>query len=110
VKVQLLWFPGCPNADAAREVLRRALLAAGAPPEFDEVDVTAPETPESLRNWGSPTILIDGRDVVGDEPSGACCRLYGAVGGERPRGAPSIEEVLQALRPSQRSRDVRDDR
>ncbi len=70
MKVQLLSFPGCPNAEQAREALRRSLAAASLPPTFEEVDVTAPGAPEHLRQWGSPTILVDGRDVAGGSPTG----------------------------------------
>ena len=38
MKVQLLSFPGCPNADAAREALRRSLAVAGLPASFEEID------------------------------------------------------------------------
>lgn len=96
MKIQLLSFPGCPNADAAREALRRALAAAGLPDSFEEVDVTSPGTPEQLRDWGSPTILVDSRDVAGAEPTGPSCRLYdGAADGRR--GVPADGLIRKAL-------------
>lgn len=94
MRVQLLSFPGCPNADAARDALRRSLVAAGLPTSFDEIDVTSPETPEPLRNWGSPTILVEGNDVAGESPAGSCCRLYPS---SSSRGAPSDEMIRRAL-------------
>jgi hypothetical protein len=97
MRVQLLTFPGCPSAEPARDVLRRALAEMGLPDGFEEVDVSRPETPEALRGWGSPTILVDGRDVAGAAPSaGAACRLYTPGAGEG-RGAPALSLVLQAL-------------
>jgi mercuric ion transport protein len=85
--VQLLHFPGCPHVDAARAALRAAGIS------FDEVDVTAPGTPAALRNWGSPTILVDGRDVAGSpQPTGLSCRLYSSG------DAPSVEMLHRALR------------
>ncbi len=96
MKVQLLSFPGCPNADAAREALRRSLLAAGLPPRFEEMDVTAQGTPERLRAWGSPTILVDGRDVADAAPTGPSCRLYpGPEGGAQ--GIPPEDLIGKAL-------------
>ncbi len=96
MKVQLLSFPGCPNADAARQALRRALAAAELPPGIEEVDVTAPGTPAELRDWGSPTILVDGRDVAGSGPTGPSCRLYDdAKGGTR--GVPPDEMIRMAV-------------
>lgn len=77
MKIQLLSFPGCPNVEATREALRRALISSGLAPEFEEVDVTAQGVPEPLRNWGSPTVLIDGRDVAGGTAAdGESCRTY----------------------------------
>jgi hypothetical protein len=94
VKVQLLSFPGCPNVDAARDALRRVLVSTGRSPYLEEVDVTAPQTPEPLRRWGSPTILVDGTDVAGESPAGCACRLY--EDGEN-RGVPSDEIIRRAL-------------
>lgn len=94
MRVQLLYFPGCPNLDAARGALDRALSALGLLYRIEEVDVTDESTPEELRGWGSPTVLIDGTDVGGEiEPTGAVCRLYtGDV-----RGAPSDAAICAAL-------------
>ena len=64
------------------------------PPEVQEIDVTAADTPEHLRGWGSPTILIDGVDVAGGRPSGSSCRLY--PGSDRP-GVPSLDTLRAAL-------------
>ena len=97
MKVQLLTFAGCPNAEAARETLRSALAAPEIAAPVEEVDTNAPETPESLRRWGSPTILIDGADVEGLEtPTGASCRLYRDEAG-RLRGTPSVDRLRLAL-------------
>jgi hypothetical protein len=96
VKVQLLSFPGCPNVAATREALRRALGASGLPAEFEEADVTSSVTPEPLKAWGSPTILVDGRDVAGSEPTGPCCRLYGSQ--RHTRGVPPEDLIQRAIR------------
>ncbi len=96
MKIQLLSFAGCPNSEEARESLRRALIGSGLSPEFEEVDVMAPATPEPLKAWGSPTILVNGRDVGGDAPTGPCCRVYGA--GEQIRGVPTETQIREAIR------------
>ena len=94
MKVQLLFIPGCPSIDAARDALRRVLVMAGLPPSFEEVDVTAPKTAEPLRGWGSPTILVNGVDVAGESPAGFACRLYE---GGKLGGVPSDEMIRRAL-------------
>ena len=77
MKVQLLTFPECPNAAAARDLLELVLASSGIHAVIEEVDTTAPDTPEPLRGWGSPTILVNGADVAGqDAPGCASCRLY----------------------------------
>ncbi|MCK6458167.1 MAG: hypothetical protein L6Q92_16760 [Phycisphaerae bacterium] len=98
MKVQLLYFPGCPNVDAARGALTRALHAAGLLLQFDEIDVSAQDTPAPLRVWGSPTILIDGVDVGGaTEPTGLTCRLYSRDCCSSSAGAPTEAMVRKAL-------------
>jgi mercuric ion transport protein len=94
VKIQLLWFPGCPNVDAARAALREAKTRAGVDAAVEEIDVSAPNAPIDLRNWGSPTILVDGVDVGGQRAADAsACRLYD--GGRVPSVA-GIERTLRA--------------
>jgi hypothetical protein len=91
MKIQLLYFPGCPHVDGVRELLRR-VVGAGA--TIEELDTTASSTPEQLRGWGSPTVLVDGVDVAGGQPDGSCCRLY--PDGDS-RGAPSEAAIRAAF-------------
>lgn len=94
--LDLLFFPGCPHVPAAREQLQRALDACALEARWSEHDVTDPATPAPLRRFGSPTILIDGRDVTGQPPGDAtACRVY--LGSDRP-GAPPLALLVQALR------------
>ena len=100
MNIQLLWFPGCPNVDAARAALREAMARARIAAPVEEIDVSAPSAPAELRNWGSPTILVDGVDVAGQRISdAAACRLYD---GARVPSVESIESALCARRPSDR--------
>lgn len=102
--VELLFFAGCPHVEAARAQLRRAFELRGETPTWREVDVSAPDAPAHAQGWGSPTVLVDGRDVLGAAPTaGLGCRLY--PGSERP-GAPPLAALLAALgsTPFQRGR------
>ena len=95
-RVELLYFPGCPNIGPTRVRLRRALLEAGCPVQWTEHDVSSDDAPPHTRGYGSPTILVDGRDVSGGSPAdGTACRLY--PDSEVP-GAPPLVAVLKALR------------
>jgi len=94
-RVELLHFPGCPHVQAARMQLTRAMTSVGLPSQWVEHDVTAPDAPRHTQGYGSPTILIDGRDVCGAAPVvGAACRLY--PGSETP-GAPPVEAIVAGL-------------
>src|SRR5688500_2102720 len=76
-RVELLYFPGCPHVQAARVQLTRAMLRVGLSPQWVEHDVTAHHAPRHTQGHGSPTILIDGRDVCGASPvAGTACRFY----------------------------------
>jgi copper chaperone CopZ len=91
MNVQLLYFEGCPNVDAARVSLRDALAAERIEIPIEEVDVESADAPAWARGWGSPTILIDGKDVTGQDRSNAsACRLYAG-------GAPGVEAIRAAL-------------
>ena len=111
MKTQLLWFPGCPSAEDARQVVRRALAAEKMPVLIEEIDTSSATTPSHLKAWGSPTVLINGHDVGGREVgdfnaghaagtlAGPCCRVYGETkNGQRLRGVPSEAQVRQAIR------------
>lgn len=92
MKIQLLSFPGCPNAEPARAALSDALALDGVSDAIEEIDVSRPDAPAWVKGWGSPTILIDGLDVVGEARSaaGACCRLYRG-------GAPSVAQIRAGI-------------
>jgi hypothetical protein len=100
MRVQLLFFEGCPHVDAARRALRQALESVGlGEVVVEELDVDAASTPAQLRDWGSPTILIDGVDIAGERgPSGRSCRLYGNAGNA---GVPSRSLIEEQLRRAQ---------
>jgi hypothetical protein len=96
-RIQLLSFEGCPNTDRARETLKAAIASAGIRASIEEVDLNSAATPEPLRGWGSPTILVNGRDVGGQEgPSGAACRVYADKAGHL-LGFPSAALLRAAL-------------
>ena len=91
--VQFLAFSGCPLADLARENLRKALADCGMS-SFEEVDSLDPASPEELRGWGSPTILVNGMDVTG-QPKGnnVSCRVYPS-----PGGVPDVQSIVAGLK------------
>jgi len=97
LRIQLITFSGCPNASAARALIERTVADAGIVAAIEEVDTSSPDTPAGLREWGSPTILLNGEDVGGErEPAGPSCRLY-RDDDERVHGVPSKTLLSAAL-------------
>jgi len=97
MRVRLLYFPSCPNVDATRIGLRKALAACGLPSTFDETDIEA-EVGKGLGLWGSPTILVDGQDLFGVRaPTGCACRIYPDPASSNV-GVPSESSIVNALR------------
>lgn len=91
--IDLIYDSDCPNTESARANLLGAFVKAGMTPSWLEHRIGDPGTPQRVRGYGSPTILVDGRDVDGLERTGeACCRIY--AGGS---GAPSVELITTAL-------------
>jgi len=79
VRIQILQIPGCPNAARARDTVLRALTEAGIEAVPEDV----------VGDYPSPTVLIDGRDVIGPSARvGSVCRL----------DLPTEQQVLAALR------------
>lgn len=98
MQVELVYGPDCPNVPAAREALLRAFVQAGVAPRWTEWSISDPSCPEKLRSLGSPSVIVDGRDVTAERSEGACCRLYATTDG-RLSGAPPIESITAALAP-----------
>ena len=81
MRIELLTAPGCPNATAAKQVVTDCVAAQG-------IDVPIIER---VGQYASPTILIDGVDVMRREstaPVGDACRL----------DLPTAQRIMDALR------------
>jgi mercuric ion transport protein len=103
IQVELIYDSDCPAAPQARENLREAMLRARLAPRWVEWERSSPDAPERVRAYGSPTILVAGRDVAGNEAMGAaCCRIYQPQPGKFA-AVPPAELILAALREAQNS-------
>lgn len=96
--VDFIYDGDCPNAARARANLQRAFAAAAVPARWLEWERAAPATPATLKAYGSPTILINGRDAAGAAPGEAThCRLYAAEAGGYT-GVPAVPLLAAALK------------
>jgi hypothetical protein len=102
MKVELLWWEGCPSTPEARAELERALRDEGVDAEVDMVEVTSDEQARAERFPGSPTIRIDGREAIPadpGEPVSLTCRIYRLRDG-RVSPTPDPEDLRDAIRSS----------
>ncbi|MBA2536591.1 MAG: hypothetical protein H0V20_04050 [Actinobacteria bacterium] len=84
-RVEILTFDGCPNAQAAEDLVGRVLMDLEIEAEVAAIRVEDADAAERLRFLGSPTIRVAGHDV---EPGAdartdytLACRIYAAEGG-----------------------------
>lgn len=97
IRIELIYEKTCPNIEAARGQLARALIRAGIPGQWTEWEISDPDMPAHARGYGSPTVLVNGRDVAGDRPvENQCCRLYPQTSGVN-LGAPTVDQIVAAL-------------
>ena len=96
--IELIYDGECPNVPATRENLSRALQSANLPSNWTEWEQSRPDVPAYVRGFGSPTVLVNGRDIAGVEPGieSSRCRLYGSVEIGRS-GVPSVALIQSAL-------------
>ena len=93
--IELLYVPGCPNHEPARNRLRQVLQSQSIEVPIREVLVEDAAMAQSLRFPGSPTIRVDNQDI---DPEGAAaglglaCRLYSNGG-----GVPSEDAIRRAV-------------
>lgn len=81
MRIELLQVPDCPHAPAARQLLRHCLARLGVSAQIED----------RVGRYPSPTVLIDGHDVMGSpHETGAACRL----------DRPTADRVLAAMRAS----------
>jgi hypothetical protein len=98
--VELQWWEGCPSTESARAELREVLDGLGLDGvEIRMREIAGDEEARAMRFPGSPTILVDGRDVVTpnpDEPIGLTCRVYRRRDG-RVSPTPDPSDVRDAI-------------
>ena len=99
MKVEILYFAGCPNHGPAVALVSNILREETVSAELVEVEVKDATTAQAVGFLGSPTIRIDGRDV---EPSarqsnafGFGCRTYSDE--DRRAGVPPAAWIRAAV-------------
>lgn len=99
MKVELLYFEGCPNHEALLPHLTELLEKAGIDAPIELVEVPDDADPQEQRFLGSPTVRVNGHDIEPDAEArtdfGLKCRLYRTPAGLG--GTPPDEWIRAAL-------------
>ena len=98
MRVEIIYDADCPNLAAMRSLLIEAFTKSGASARWREWERSAPDTPAYAKGYGSPTILVEGKDVTGMKPEtgAASCRVYPSQDGSLMR-TPILEMICSAL-------------
>lgn len=101
MRVELIYDTDCPHAAETRANLLQAFAAARLEAKWTECERSSPSIPAHAAGFGSPTVLVDGCDVAGENPREhiSCCRLYASAEG-RYSGAPSVELLKTSFAPA----------
>jgi hypothetical protein len=100
MEITFLYYADCPSHDEALQRLRRVMREEGIGAEVTIIRVETEEQAQRLRFVGSPTIRIEGRDIVpppDDARYGLACRAYELEDG-RISPLPSLGMIRRALR------------
>ena len=101
MNVELLWWEGCPSTERALAAVREALSELGrSDVEVHTREVVTEDDARDARFVGSPTILINGADLVpaaDQEEIGLSCRVYRRRDG-RISPIPDPDDLREALR------------
>ncbi len=99
MKITFLYYEACPSHEVALARLWAALAEVGVEADVEIIKVETEAEAQRYQFVGSPTILIDGQDIVpplaGAVPA-LTCRAYRLEDG-RISPLPSLNMIRQAL-------------
>src|SRR5229473_1485583 len=100
MKIEVLYFDGCPNHKPTVERVQELLREEGVSAEVLEVNVSDASIAQEVGFLGSPSVRVNGLDVEPEARTvrgyGMMCRTYSVDG--RREGLPSREMLGQAIR------------
>lgn len=98
MKVELLYFDGCPSWQSGLKKLHSTLNTYGLPVSVELVQVTDNDDAARKKFLGSPSFRINGVDLWDEERDAysLSCRVYATP--EGMKGSPSVSMLEQAIR------------
>jgi hypothetical protein len=103
MRVELLWWEGCPSYPETRADLERVLGEEGVDAPVQMIEIESDAAARRERFPGSPTVRIDGEDALPadpTEPFSLTCRVYRLRDG-RISATPDPEDLREAIRRAQ---------
>jgi hypothetical protein len=100
MRIELLWWEGCPSHPETLGDLKRVLHEEGVDAAVELVEIETDEQACAERFPGSPTIRIDGEDPLPAEkgdPYSLTCRIYRLRDGS-VSPTPDPEDLREAVR------------
>jgi hypothetical protein len=102
LKIELLYFEGCPGFKPTLLLLQQVMDEEGITASVQMINVESEAEAKSHRFPGSPSIRVDGEDIEPEARTatdfGMKCRIYDNEG--VPGGVPSKSIIQQAIRKS----------
>lgn len=98
MKVEILYFEGCPNHVPAAEMVERVMKREGIRADVGRIEIPDIETARAIRFLGSPSIRVDGVDIEpgrDSDPPFFGCRTYTLAG--KTAGVPPEQWLVDAL-------------
>ena len=98
MNVELIYDADCPNVAVTRSQLIKAFTVTGVSARWKEWERSSPASPAYACSFGSPSIIVDGKDIAGVPPSTGtrACRVYSGSGGTL-QTIPPLELICAAL-------------
>jgi|HubBroStandDraft_4_1064222.scaffolds.fasta_scaffold15914_2 hypothetical protein len=111
MRIEVLTFEGCPNAEGTGELVRQAVRLEAVDATIEFIVVNTPDDAQQMGFCGSPSVRVDGEDVEPSAnskgPYGLMCRMYRF--GSEFSGKPSIAMIRAAIRRGIRTSRARKD-
>ena len=100
MKISIIYEPDCPNYAHARSLVEKICVSEGVDYSIEMIDSTIDflsGSSSDFRKYGSPTVFVEGRELVPSGGSGKCCRVYTGDRGQL-QGVPSRADISEAIR------------
>jgi hypothetical protein len=98
MKIELLYFEGCPSWETGLKNFEAALFQEGIHTSVEMVKVINDEEAAQLKFLGSPSFRVDGQDFWGEARDMylLSCRVYPTPDGIK--GFPTVDMLREQLR------------